>query len=139
MWFVVYGLWLADALVAFAGPLVRSANHKPQTVYLLPMLNRLLRYGRNFYVATGLVLVGWMTFFDANDLPTQVRNWWELRRLDGEAKFYQAKIKAVQIERQEVLGNDRLREKFAREKYLMKKPGEDVFVIVDEHNEPLEK
>ncbi|AKD53547.1 FtsB family cell division protein [Spirosoma radiotolerans] len=103
------------------------------------MFNRLLRYGRNFYVATGLVLVGWMTFFDANDLPTQIRNWWELRRLDGEAKFYQAKIKAVQTERQEVLGNDRLREKFAREKYLMKKPGEDVFVIVDEHNEPLEK
>ncbi len=103
------------------------------------MLNRLLRYCRNFYVATGLVLLGWMTFFDANDLPTQIRNWWKLRELDGEAKYYQAKIRDVQTERREVLGNDRLREKFAREKYLMKKPGEDVFVIVDEQNEPLEK
>ncbi|GAB2551006.1 septum formation initiator family protein [Spirosoma aerophilum] len=103
------------------------------------MLNRLLRYGRNFYVATGMVLLVWMTFFDANDLPTQIRNWWKLRELDGEAQYYQDKIKAVQIERQEVLGNDRLREKFAREKYLMKKPGEDVFVIVNEQNEQLEK
>ena len=81
----------------------------------------------------------WMTFFDANDLPTQIRNWWKLRVLEDDVKFYQAQIKSVQTERQEVLGNDHLREKFAREKYLMKKPGEDIFVIVDEHNEPLEK
>lgn len=81
----------------------------------------------------------WMTFFDANDLPTQIRNWWKLRELDREASYYQEQIKAVQTERKEVLGNDQLREKFAREKYLMKRPQEDVFVIVDENNEPLEK
>jgi cell division protein DivIC len=101
--------------------------------------HRLLRYLRNFYVATGLGLLVWMTFFDANDLPTQIRNRWKLYELDEEARFYQEKIKAVQNERREVLGNDQLREKFAREKYLMKKEGEDVFVIVDEHNDPLEK
>ena len=103
------------------------------------MIHRLLRYLRNFYVATGLGLLVWMTFFDANDLPTQIRNRWQLYKLDEEAKFYQAKIEAVQKERREVLGSDQLREKFAREKYLMKKEGEEVFVIVDENNEPLEK
>lgn len=103
------------------------------------MLQKLLRFVRNFYVATSLVLLMWMTFFDANDLPSQAWNWWKLHELEADVKFYQDKIKAVQTERQEVLGNDRLREKFAREKYLMKKPTEDVFVIVDEHNEPLEK
>ena len=114
----------------------RAGVPEPDTT---KMLQKLLRYLRNFYVATGLGLLVWITFFDANDLPTQIRNWWKLRELDGEAQFYQDKIKAVQTERREVLGNDRLREKFAREKYLMKKPGEDVFVIVDEKNEPLEK
>lgn len=94
---------------------------------------------RNFYFATGLALLGWMTFFDANDLPTQIRNWLKLRELEAEARFYQTEIKQVQAERREVLGNDELREKFAREKYLMKKPTEAIFVIVDEHNEPLEK
>lgn len=103
------------------------------------MFQRILRYVRNFYVATSLVLLAWMTFLDANDLPTQVRNWWKLRELEREASYYKDEIKKVQTERREVLGNDRLREKFAREKYLMKKPTEDVFVIVDEHNEPLEK
>ena len=103
------------------------------------MLQKLLHKLRNFYVATALVLLAWMTFFDANDLPTQVRNWLKLRDLEAETKFYQAEIKDVQTERREVLGNDQLREKFARERYLMKKPTEDVFVIVDEQNEPLEK
>ena len=103
------------------------------------MFNKLFRYLRNFYLATGLGLLVWMTFFDANDLPSQIRNWWKLHELEGEARFYEAKIKAIKAERQELLGNDKLREKFAREKYLMKKQGEDVFVIVDEHNEPLEK
>ena len=102
-------------------------------------MNRLLRIVRNFYVATALVLLAWMTFFDANDLPTQIRNWWKLRELDREATYYRAEIQRVQTERREVLGSDRLREKLAREKYLMKKPTEEIFVIVDSQNEPLEK
>uniref|UniRef100_UPI00403F3A28 FtsB family cell division protein n=1 Tax=Spirosoma sp. SC4-14 TaxID=3128900 RepID=UPI00403F3A28 len=103
------------------------------------MFSRLLSYFRNFYVATGLGLLVWMTFFDANDLPTQISNWWKLHELENEAEFYQTQIRQIQTERKEVLGNDRLREKFAREKYLMKKPTEDIFVIVDENNNPIEK
>ncbi len=103
------------------------------------MLQKLLRFVRNFYVATALALLTWMTFFDANDLPSQARNWLKLRELEEETTFYQAEIRDVQTERREVLGSNRLREKFAREKYLMKKPTEDVFVIVDELNDPLEK
>lgn len=103
------------------------------------MLQKLLRKLGSFYVASGLGLLLWMTFFDANDLPTQIRNWWRLHQLEGEVQYYRTSIKTVQTEQREVLGSDRLREKFAREKYWMKKQGEDVFVIVDEHNEPLEK
>ncbi|MBD2704781.1 septum formation initiator family protein [Spirosoma sp. BT702] len=103
------------------------------------MLQKLLRYCQNFYVASGLCLLAWMTFFDANDLPTQVRNWWKLHKLESDIRFYKEKIQLIQKERREVFGNAQLREKFAREKYLMKKADEDVFVIVDENNEPLEK
>lgn len=103
------------------------------------MLQKLLFRLRNFYLATTLAMLAWMTFSDANDLPSQVRNWLKLRELEAETRFYQAEIKKVQTARREVLGSDRLREKFAREKYLMKKPTEDVFVTVDEQNEPLEK
>ena len=102
-------------------------------------MHRIPRFLRNFYVATALGLVAWMTFFDANDLPSQFRNWWKLRELESEATYYNAQIETIRRDRQEVLGSDRLREKYAREKYLMKKPAEDIFVIVDENNEPLEK
>lgn len=109
------------------------------THYAFIMMNRILFRLRNFYVATALGLLVWMAFFDANDLPSQARNWWKLRELESEVKYYDEQIRFIQQERREVLGNDRLREKYAREKYLMKKPTEDIFVIVDENNEPIEK
>jgi cell division protein FtsB len=37
------------------------------------------------------------------------------------------------------MGNPALLEKYAREKYFMKRPKEDVFVIVDQDNQPIEK
>lgn len=103
------------------------------------MLQRMLRYARNFYVATGLGLLVWMCLFDTNDLPSQFGNWWKLRELEGERKFYVNNIELVKKQQREVLGSDRLREKYARERYLMKKPTEDVFVIVDENGDPIEK
>lgn len=103
------------------------------------MLQRILRFVRNFYVATGLGLLVWMCLFDANDLPSQFRNWWKLRELESEQKFYLENIRTVKTQQREVLGSDRLREQYARERYLMKKPTEDVFVVVDEKGEPLEK
>lgn len=92
-----------------------------------------------FYLFTGLGFVGWMLFFDANDLRSQLRNWWKLRELEGEKTFYQQQIEAVKAERHEVLGSQRLRIKYAREKYLMKKRTEDVYVLVDEAGKPIEK
>ena len=93
----------------------------------------------NFYWLTGLGLLVWVLVFDANDLITQARmhyRLWELRR---EQEYYKAQIKDVERQRRELMGTPKLVEKFAREKYLMKKSGEQVFVIVDENNEPLEK
>ncbi len=102
-------------------------------------MHRIPRFLRNFYTATVIGLLAWMTFFDANDLPSQFSNWWKLRELEGEVAYYNSQIETIRRESREVLGSDRLREKYAREKYLMKKPTEDIFVIVDENNEPLEK
>lgn len=102
-------------------------------------MTRLLRSLRNFYVATGVVLLVWMLVFDANDLLSQVQNWWNLHNLEDEKAYYQTEIKRVKQQHKLVLGTDQLREKYARERYLMKKPTEDVYVLVDENNEPIEK
>ena len=41
-------------------------------------------------------------------------------------------VEIVKKEREELMSNQELLEKFAREKYFMKKPTEDIYVIVDE-------
>jgi len=56
----------------------------------------------------------------------------KLRSLEREKEFYQDKISEVEKDRAELLNNKELLEKFAREKYLMKKESEDLFIIQEE-------
>ena len=71
----------------------------------------------------------WMTFLDSNDLINRFRLSGKLRSLENEREYYQEKIVEVEKDRQELMGTSELLEKFAREKYLMKKPSEDIFII----------
>ncbi len=87
---------------------------------------------RNFYVVTGLVFLIWMLLLDPNDLISRLRLSARLRALEHEKEYYQEKIKEVEKDRQELFGSNESLEKFARERYLMKKENEDVFVITEE-------
>lgn len=89
----------------------------------------------NFYLVIGIVFLAWLTFFDSNDLYTQIKQTAKLKGLEDERTFYTEKIEEVKEDRAELLSNDELLEKFARENYLMKKPTEDVYVIVKDEQE----
>ncbi len=93
------------------------------------MLKRLSPAFRNFYVVTGISFLIWMIFLDSNDLINRYRLSAKLRTLENEREYYQEKIKEVEKDREELMGTSALLEKFAREKYLMKKPSEDIFII----------
>ena len=84
---------------------------------------------RNFYVVTGVCFLLWLTFLDSNDLISRFSLTTKLRSLENEKKYYETKIKEVEQDRKELTTNKELLEKFAREKYLMKKESEDVFII----------
>jgi cell division protein FtsB len=73
-----------------------------------------------------------MMFLDSNDLISRFKMSSKLRSLDREKEFYQEKIADVEKDRTELLTNKELLEKFAREKYLMKKESEDLFIIQEE-------
>ena len=90
------------------------------------------RITRNFYVIATVLFLVWMLFIDNNDLITQISLSQKLKNLEAEKTYYQEKISEVKAEREELLSNDELLERFAREKYLMKKESEDVYVIVEE-------
>jgi cell division protein DivIC len=93
------------------------------------MLKKLPPILRNFYVVTGLCFLVWLTFLDSNDLISRFSLSAKLHSLENEKEYYEKKIGEVQKDRTELMTNKELLEKFAREKYLMKKETEDVFII----------
>jgi cell division protein DivIC len=96
------------------------------------MLKKLPPVFRNFYFVTGLAFLVWMTFLDSNDFISRIKMGSKLRSLEDEKQYYREKIADVEEDRKELMTNKELLEKFAREKYLMKKEKEDVFIIQED-------
>ena len=72
----------------------------------------------------------WLLFFDKNDFFTQNETVQKLNKLKGDQSYYISEIEKNKIDLQELKTNKESLEIFAREKYLMKKDNEDVFVFV---------
>lgn len=96
------------------------------------MLKKLPPALRNFYFVSTFSFLAWMLFLDSNDLISRFKMGAKLRELNSEKAYYLEKISEVAKDRQELMTNKELLEKFAREKYLMRKETEDVFVIQEE-------
>ena len=96
------------------------------------MLKRLPRFTKNFYFLVGFFFVIWMLFIDSNNFITQFSLRRKITELEKQKKFYQEQIVAVEKDRKELLTDDKLLEKFAREKYFMKKHSEDLYILVEE-------
>lgn len=97
------------------------------------MLKKLPKFTKNFYFIIGASFLLWMVFIDSNDFLSQYKLTKKLNNLEQEKSYYTNKIEEVKEEREELLSNKELLEKFAREKYLMKKKTEDIFVVVDKN------
>lgn len=95
------------------------------------MLKKLPPFTKNFYFIAGALFLFWMLFMDSNDLISQVRLRNKLQNLKDEKAYYIRKIEEVKEDREQLFSDKDNLEKFAREKYLMKKDGEDVYVIVE--------
>ncbi len=96
------------------------------------MLKKVPKFIRNKYSITFLVFLVWLLFFDNNDIITQIGNVQQLNELKAEKVRYQGEIEKTRQALYELTSNPEALEKFAREKYLMKKDNEEVFVIVEE-------
>jgi len=80
----------------------------------------------NWYFILLVAFVVWMAFFDGNDIGTQLRLNNKIVELENEKIELSEKIDQTASELK-ALRDDK--EKFAREKYYMKKDNEDVFII----------
>jgi cell division protein DivIC len=85
---------------------------------------------KNKYVLTAIGFCIWMLFFDDRDfITTHFRHTEELKKLEQSKKYYQEQIAGTRAELDKLKTNPGLIEKYAREKYLMKRDNEDVFII----------
>lgn len=86
-------------------------------------------FGNKYFLATALFAV-WMLFFDRNDVISQYEYHRQVSKLQEEKDFYEKETKQASKDLNELDSNLSSAEKFAREKYFMKKDNEDVFVVV---------
>ena len=93
-------------------------------------MGKYLKYTKNFYFVFTLFFVVWMIFIDSNDIVTQFKLSSKLKELEKE--FYLEKKDKIKADREELMSNNELLEKFARERYLMKRKTEDLYVVIEE-------
>jgi cell division protein FtsB len=90
---------------------------------------------KNKYLLTVVALGAWVIFFDKNDLRTELEIRKDVKKLEEERNYFAKEINSITSDIRELYTNPKTLEKFAREKYLMKKDNEDIFVIVEEKKE----
>lgn len=95
-------------------------------------MSRLLNLIQNKYLIASIAFLAWMLFFDRNDLLSQYEYRTTLNKLKADKEFYTKESAKVVKDLNELTTDQGKLEKFAREKYLMKKEDEDVFVIIEE-------
>jgi len=75
------------------------------------------------------VFLGWILFFDQNNILERTQNLNQLHQFEKDKAYYLDKIKQDSAKLKELRTDKKNLEKFAREQYHMKKPNEDVFLI----------
>jgi len=85
----------------------------------------------NKYVIATAVFISLLIFGERNSIYDQYKLRKQLNKAQLEHDYYKNEIEKVRQEQEELFGSDEKLEKFAREKYLMKRDSEDIFVIID--------
>lgn len=85
---------------------------------------------RNKYFLTIIIFIVWLLLLDSNNLISRYKEMRELRKLKTDREYYINKIEADRRKLHELKTDNHNLEKFAREQYHMKKPDEDLYIIL---------
>lgn len=85
----------------------------------------------NKYLVVAAFFIVWMLFFDQRDYFQQRERQAELDKLEAKKHYYEQEIAKTKKELEDLQNNPAALEKFAREHYLMKRDGEDIYIIED--------
>ena len=101
--------------------------------FFMQILAHIPSWLKSKYLLTATGFTVWILFFDNRDFITShFREKGELLKLQQSKKYYEQQIAATKQELEQLKTNPALLEKYAREKYLMKRDNEDLFLIREE-------
>lgn len=83
---------------------------------------------KNPFVLITFFFVVWMLFFDTNSYISQRELSKTIDQLEKDQKHYRMEIKKDSVALEELSNSEGI-EKYAREKYFMKKENEEIFII----------
>ena len=96
----------------------------------MKLIQSLPSWLKNKYFLTALGFTIWLLFFDDRDIiTTHFKHKAELHRLEESRDYYLQQIETTNKELEQLKSDPALLEKYAREKYWMKKDNEDLFII----------
>ena len=96
----------------------------------MKLLSLIPSWLKNKYFICLVAFAAIMLFFDKNDIFTQNARVKELNELYQSKTYYQDQITSERKELEQLKSNPATLEKYAREKYLMKKANEELFIII---------
>lgn len=94
------------------------------------LFDKIPNFIKNKYLLTGLAFLLLMLFLDRNNLISQYKMKKELNGLKKELQFYRDQAAKDSIELSRLMGDSLELEKLGREKYMMKRDSEDIYIIV---------
>tara|TARA_B000000475_G_C15692870_1_gene323024 strand:- start:52 stop:369 length:318 start_codon:yes stop_codon:yes gene_type:complete len=90
---------------------------------------------KNKYIITLIAFAFWIVFIDDYNLMKQYQLQKNVKELEKQKEYYLIEIKKDSTELYHLTNTNKEQERFAREKFLMKKDNEDVFIIRSENND----
>src|SRR5690349_4439856 len=95
----------------------------------MKLLSHIPSWLRSKYLIAFAAFCVIVLFLDKNDLFTQMDRRKELRELQESKHYYSTQIASERKELEALKSNPATVEKYAREKYLMKRDNEEIFII----------
>jgi cell division protein DivIC len=92
------------------------------------MLRKTLDFITNKYFLATAFFLSWIFIFASNNILSQYKENKELQEMKAKVYFLETEIAAMQQQSEALKNDPKAIEKFAREKYHMKKANEDLFI-----------
>jgi len=95
------------------------------------LYHRLPRFVRNKFTLSFAGFLLWMLFFDGHSILRRAHDIGQLRAARSQMTYYKSQIAQAQQELDQLFSTNENMERFARERFFLKRDDEQVFLIAE--------